>query len=146
MSILLVLVLLKHCYIYKTEVVIKMCFAKELFLLFVVNHEKFLVVLAYCLRNLFEVVHNSNVNEIIRAVSNLFIFFTERFYRHEKQKDATKQKHKKHKKHKDATRQKHKKHKKHKDATRQKYKKHKKHKNANKRISEFFPLRCFLSG
>ena len=91
MSILLVLVLLKHCYIYKTEVVIKMCFAKELFLVFVLNHEKFLVVLAYCLRNLFEVVlHNSNVNEVIRAVSNLFIFFTERFYRHENQKDATK--------------------------------------------------------
>ena len=144
MSILLVLVLLKHCYIYKTEVVIKMCFAKELFLVFVVNHEKFLVVLAYCLRNLFEVVlHNSNVNEVIRAVSNLFIFFTERFYRHENQKDATKQKQKKHKKHKDATRQKHKKHKKHKDTTRQKYKKHKKHKNANKRISDFSPLDVF---
>ena len=79
MSILLVLVLLKHCYIYKTEVVIKMCFAKELFLLFVVNHEKFLVVLAYCLRNLFEVVHNSNVNEVIRAVSNLFIFLRKDF-------------------------------------------------------------------
>ena len=26
----------------KTEVVIKMCFAKKLFLLFLVNHEKFL--------------------------------------------------------------------------------------------------------
>ena len=79
MSILLVLVLLKHCYIYKTEVVIKMCFAKELFLVFVVNHEKFLVVLAYCLRNLFEVVlHNSNVNEVIRSVSNHFIFFYEK--------------------------------------------------------------------
>ena len=30
----------------KTEVVIKMCFEKKLFLLFLVNHEKLLVVLA----------------------------------------------------------------------------------------------------
>ena len=38
----------------KTEVVIKMCFAKKCFLLFLVNHKKLLVVLALCLRNLFE--------------------------------------------------------------------------------------------
>ena len=43
--------------------------------------------------------------------------------------------------------QKHKKHKnykKRKDATKQKQRKHKKHKNANKKISHFFPLKCFL--
>ena len=39
----------------------------------------------------------------------------------------------------------HKKHKNHKDATRQKHKKQKKYKNTNKRISDFFPLRYFLS-
>ena len=48
-----------------------------------------------------------------------FFFFTERSHIQQKA-----QKHKKHKNHKDATEQ--------------------KHKNANKRISDFFPLRCFL--
>ena len=51
--------------------------------------------------------------------------------------------HKKHKKHKNHKM--HKKHKNHKDATRQKHKKQKKYKNTNKRISDFFPLRYFLS-
>ena len=41
----------------KTEVISKMCFAKKLFLFFLVNHEKLLEVLAQCLRNLFEAVH-----------------------------------------------------------------------------------------
>ena len=59
---------------------------------------------------------SSNVNEIIRVVLNSSFFFTKRFYTH--------QKHQKHQKRKDATKQ--------------------KHKNANKRISDFFPLRCFL--
>ena len=58
------------------------------------------------------------VNEVIKAVLNsLFYFFTKRFRTH--------QKHQKHQKHKDATKQ--------------------KHKNSNKRISDFFPHRCFLS-
>ena len=65
-----------------------------------------------------------NVNEAIRAVSNLFIFifffFAKRFHMYKK-------------------------HKKHKDATKQKHKKDKKHWNVNKRISDFFPLCYFLS-
>ena len=42
-------------------------------------------------------VSSSNVNKVIRAVLNLFIylFFTKRFHAH-KHKDATKQKHKRH--------------------------------------------------
>ena len=65
-------------------------------------------------RNFLDMV-SSNVNEVIRAVSNLFIFY---------EKISCVQKHK--------------------DVTKQKRKKHKKHKNANKRISDFFPLRCFF--
>ena len=58
------------------------------------------------------------VNAVIKAVLNsLFYFFTKRFCMH--------QKHQKQQKHKDATKQ--------------------KHKNSNKRISDFFPHRCFLS-
>ena len=81
--------------------------------------------------------HNSsNINEVIRSVSNFlfyFIFFTKRFYTHKKH-----QKHQKHKKAPKSTKST-KKHKKH-----QKHKKYKKHENVNKRISDFFPLRYFL--
>ena len=49
-SILLLKVLLKHC----TEVAIKMCFAEQLFLLFLVNQKTLLVVLAKCFKNLSE--------------------------------------------------------------------------------------------
>ena len=56
-SVLLVLELLKHCNIWKTEVAIEMCFAKQLFLLFLVSDEKLLVVLAKCLKKLSEQVH-----------------------------------------------------------------------------------------
>ena len=55
---------------------------------------------------------SSNVNEVIRAVLNFIFFWTKIFCTHQK-----------HQKHKDATKQ--------------------KHKNANKRISDFFLLRCF---
>ena len=41
-TILLILVLLKHCNMYKTEVAIKLCFAKKLFLLFRVNQGSYL--------------------------------------------------------------------------------------------------------
>ena len=56
-TILLVLVLLKHCNIQKTEEAIKMCFAKQLFLLFLMNQEKLLADLTKCLKNLSEQVH-----------------------------------------------------------------------------------------
>ena len=80
-------------------------------------------------------VSSSNVNEVIREFLNfLFLIFL--------RKDFTRTK--SIKKHKDAAKQKHKK-KKHKDATGQKRKRRKKHKSANKRISDFFPPRCFLS-
>ena len=48
---------------------------------------------------------SSNVNEVIRAVLNslLLLFFTERFYTHQKY-----QTHQNYQKHKDATKQKHK--------------------------------------
>ena len=68
-------------------------------------------------RNFLDMV-SSNVNEVIRAVSNLFIFL---------RKDLTRIKSTK----------------KHKDATKQKHKKNKKYKNADKRISDFFPLDVF---
>ena len=42
---------------WKTEVAIKMCISKQLFFLFLVNHEKLLVGLAKCLKNLSEAVH-----------------------------------------------------------------------------------------
>ena len=75
-------------------------------------------------------VENSIVNEVIWAVLNslllLFYFLPKRFHTHKKHK-------------------KHKKHRKDKDATGQKHKKHKKHKSTNKRINDFFLLRCFLS-
>ena len=58
---------------------------------------------------------SSNVNEVIRAVLNPLFFFTKIFcthQKHQKHKDASKQKHKtthkKHQKHNDATKQKHK--------------------------------------
>ena len=35
----------------------QMCFAKQLLLLYLVDHEKLLVVLAKCLKNLLEAVH-----------------------------------------------------------------------------------------
>ena len=73
---------------------------------------------------------SSNVNEVIRAILNFFIFFTKRFYTH-----------KKHKKHKDATKQKHKKHKK--NTRHKKHKKHKKHKTYISEQSTFFPLDVF---
>ena len=50
-STLLLLVLLMHCTIWKAEVAIKMCFAKQFFLLFLVNQEKLFAVLAKCLKN-----------------------------------------------------------------------------------------------
>ena len=43
-TILLILVLLKHCNMYKTEVAIKLCFAKKLFLLFRVNQGSYLQI------------------------------------------------------------------------------------------------------
>ena len=48
---------------------------------------------------------SSNVNEVIRKIPNLFLFFTKRFSKHKKHKTQT-----------------------------------------TKRISDFFPLRCFLNG
>ena len=83
-----------------------------------------------------EVISSSNVNELIRAISNLFIVFTKRFHAH-KHKDATKQKHKKYK---DATEQKAQKAQR---LNKSKAQKHKKHKNANKRKKDFFPLDFF---
>ena len=46
--------------IWKTEVVIKMYFAKQLFLLFFVNQEKLLVVSGKSLKNFSEQVHFLN--------------------------------------------------------------------------------------
>ena len=43
------------------------------------------------------IVRSSNVNEVIRVVLNSLVFFTKRFcthQKHQKHKDATKQKHK----------------------------------------------------
>ena len=86
-----------------------------------------------------EVISSSNVNELIRAISNLFIVFTKRFHAH-KHKDATKQKHKKYK---DATEQKAQKAQKAQRLNKSKAQKHKKHKNANKQKKDFFPLDFF---
>ena len=74
-------------------------------------------------------VESSIVNEVIRAVLNSFFFF---FYKNilhtpKAQKAQKAQKSQK------AQRR-----------NREKHKKHKKHKSANKRISDFFLLRCFL--
>ena len=55
--VILVLVMLKHCNTWKTEVAIKMYFAKQLFLLFLVNQEKLLVVSEKCLKKFSEQVH-----------------------------------------------------------------------------------------
>ena len=60
---------------------------------------------------------SSNVNEVIRTISNLYLFLRKDFASAKNTKT-------------------------YKDATKQK---HKKHKKANKRISDFLPLRCFLS-
>ena len=50
---------------------------------------------------------SSNINEVIKTVLNFLLFFTKRFYTHQKAPKSTK-KHQKHKKHKNATKQKHK--------------------------------------
>ena len=42
---------------WKTEVAIKMYFAKQLFLLFLVNQEKLLLILGKCLKKFSEQVH-----------------------------------------------------------------------------------------
>ena len=69
------------------------------------------------------VPQSSNVNEVTRAVLNSLFFFTKRFRTHQKhQKHQKPQKHQKRKRHKDAQA---------------------KAQNANKRISDFFSLRCF---
>ena len=73
---------------------------------------------------------NSNINEVIRAVLNFFFFFYEKIS-HARTKGAKSTK----------STKKHQKHQKHQKAQRRNQAKAQ---NANKRISDYFPLRCFL--
>ena len=57
---------------------------------FLVPNQYFLVCFAHWIFIRFSKIFNSsNVNEVIRAISNLFIFFTKRFYTHERHKKHT---------------------------------------------------------
>ena len=57
---------------------------------FLVPNQYFLVCFAHWIFIRFSKIFNSsNVNEVIRAISNLFIFFTKRFYTHQRHKKHT---------------------------------------------------------